>query len=282
MKQLIYSVIGIAALCLLWGALSIFERPNPFVQRAYTAPLKCDAGPSRPPNSASVNLDNSVRRWGVYCEEKPKWTKQNVTTPSLDGKALHCALNGGRRPYSKIYCYRLFKPEPAARVFTLTLSFWYSPTTTFNNQSSPSVVQALEFAMSKYDSNKIRYEWGLQWENVRSEPGDPVWRIWNGRKKMWISTGITDTLTAQTWHTLVLMGEIRKGRVHYLSFAIDDVCHPLDITVRPELLPSDAKEQLVAAFQLDGNAEMSPYVVVVDQVNFTRSANAPVALPYCP
>jgi len=100
--------------------------------QAKTELARCDQGPINPPSLATYDLDEDAADWGVYCEGSPTWAKENVTTPSIDGKSLLCAITGGDS-YSNVHCYRNLLPEPTAAVFTLTLSFWFSPTTTFNN-----------------------------------------------------------------------------------------------------------------------------------------------------
>ena len=205
--------------------------------------------------------------------------KESFVVSSLDGKALRCALLGAGEPYSNLHCYRLLLPEPGARAFTLTLSFWYSPTTTFNNQGGDSIVQAIEFAMSK-TKRGVRREFAMQLANVLGEPGDPQWRYWNGSTQEWLSTGVTETLAAQTWHSFQLTGEIRSGEVHYATFTVDGVCHVLDQTV-PPAVPHTEPNQLVAAVQLDGNAHGSPYEFVIDRMNFVRSTS-PLSAPTCP
>src|SRR5262249_55886360 len=143
--------------------------------------------------------------------------KESVTTPSIDGKSLRCSITGGA-PYSNVHCYRNLLPEPAATAFTLTLSFWFSPTTTFNNQGGSSVIQALEFTMNKWQQSK-RYEFALQWQNVGD--GAPQWRYWVPNQSAWVSLGISDTLAGNQWHVLMLEGDINNGQVHYQRFTID-------------------------------------------------------------
>jgi hypothetical protein len=221
------------------------------------------------------NLDEDASDWGVYCEGSPTWAKENVATPSIDGKSLRCSITGGD-PYSNVHCYRNLLPEPTAAVFTLTLSFWFSPTTTFNNQGAPSIIQALEFTMNKWHQSK-RYEFALQWQNV----GDcaPQWRYWDPHQpEPWVGLGITDTLEAEQWHSLTLEGEIINGQVHYRRFTINQQSHNLDVTVPPASV-SGEPDRLAVAIQLDGNFEEAPYDVFIDQVSFVRKPAAQVYLP---
>jgi hypothetical protein len=236
---------------------------------------ECDQGPSNPPTSETYDLDEDAEDWGVYCEGTPTWIKRNVATPSIDGKSLQCSITGGA-PYSNVHCYRNLLLEPAATTFTLTLSFWFSPTTTFNNQSAPSVIQALEFTMNKWHQSK-RYEFALQWQNVGD--GAPQWRYWDPHQsESWVGLGITDTLQGEQWHLFGLQGEIINEQVHYLVFAIDQHSHNLDVTVSPAYEPGETN-RLAIAVQLDGNSEAAPYDVFIDQVSFVRKPAAQIYLP---
>ena len=212
------------------------------------------------------DLDEDASAWDVYFEGSPTWTKENVETPSIDGKSLRCSITGGDA-YSNVHCYRNLLSEPDAEGFTLALSFWFSPTTTFNNQGAPSIVQALEVTMNKWHQSK-RYEFALQWQNVGD--GGPQWCYWDPHQpEPWVCPGITDELEGEQWHNLKLEGEIVNGLVHYLTFCIDQQCYGLDITVSPASVPGEP-DRLAVAFQLDGNYAEDAYDVFVDKVSFVR------------
>jgi hypothetical protein len=237
--------------------------------------MGCDQGPPSPPTQDVQDLDDDPAAWGVYCEGQPTWIKESAAAPSVDGKSLRCSITGGD-PYSNVHCYANMLPEPTATAFTLTLSFWFSPTTTFNNQGAPSVVQALEFTMNKWHQSK-RYEFALQWQNVGS--GAPQWRYWDPHQpEPWVSLGITDTLAGEQWHSLTLEGDITDDQVHYQRFAIDQRSYTLDITASPGTETGEA-DRLAVAIQLDGNAVEAPYDVFIDQVDFMRDAVAEAYLP---
>lgn len=215
------------------------------------------------------NLDQSAADWGVYCEGLPMWELTNVTTPSLDGSALRCATTGGD-PYSNVHCYRNLLSEPGARVFTLTLSFQFSPTTTCNDVGSG--IQALEFTMNKWHNGQ-RYELAVQWQNVG--PGAPQWRYWDPSQpdeaNRWqpMNPPVSQCLTGAEWYTFTLDGEIIDEDVYYNILAIDGVTHTLDITVPYTI--SAAADGLAVAVQLDGTAAQAPYDLFIDQVGFIRN-----------
>jgi hypothetical protein len=286
-RSIIVIIAGLALVILTRGLVTITSDPvYQAATPAYTLSpttwgqassevIGCDQGPSNPPSSATHDLDEDAADWGVYCEGSPAWAKENVAMPSIGGKSLRCSITGGA-PYSNVHCYRNLLPEPSSAVFTLTLSFWFSPTTTFNNQGIPSVIQALEFTMNKWHQSK-RYEFALQWQNVGD--GAPQWRYWDPHQaESWVSLGITDTLEGEQWHTFTLEGEIINGQVHYQRFIIDQQSQNLDISVLPASVLGEP-DRLAVAIQLDGNFEETPYDVFIDQVSFVRKPAAQVYLP---
>ncbi|MCP4424532.1 MAG: hypothetical protein GY803_08585 [Chloroflexi bacterium] len=228
----------------------------------------CNQGPINPPTSQIHDLDQFAADWGVYCEGLPTWELENVETPSLDGSALRCATTGGD-PYSNVHCYRNLPSAPSARVFTLTLSFQFTPTTTYNNDGGDSIVQGLEFTMNKWHDGK-RYEWAVQWQNVGADA--PQWRYWDpSEPDPWQSMypPIPQYLTGGEWYTLTLAGEIVGENAHYNMFSVDNVTHSLDITV--PYITSVADDKLAIAVQLDGSAAQAPYDLIIDQVSFIKN-----------
>ena len=233
-------------------------------------PFYCAQGPINPPTSAAYHLEDDAADWGAYCEGAPSWDKANATDPSVDGRSLRGGLSGGAA-YSNVHFYRHLISEPAANRFTLSLSFYFAPPTTFNNQGSPSVVQALEFTMDKWYQSR-RYEFAVQWQNIGS--GAPQWRYWDpNRADPWVSVGIADALEGAQWHSFVLEGQISAGKVHYRAVTIDGQRYGIDVTVEPASAPGEP-DRLAVAFQLDGNSTETPFDVFVDDVTFIREPDA--------
>jgi hypothetical protein len=161
----------------------------------------------------------------------------------------------------------------------LEMLFLYRPPSSFNNAGGvPSIVQALEFTMNKYQNGQ-RYEWAVQWDNVNEDgdSGAPKWRYW-GRENStsplkWLDLGIPGALAAEPqWHTLKLEGEIVAGQVHYSRFTIDAQAYPLDINVLPD--STNDPDKLAVAIQLDGNSTETPYEVFLDQVALNHFTDA--------
>src|SRR5688500_15414256 len=72
--------------------------------------------------SQDLNLDDDASTWGVFTEvptpgtPPPTWELNNVSSPSLDGRSLRCALTGGH-PYSNVHCYRNLTADPTSIYF---------------------------------------------------------------------------------------------------------------------------------------------------------------------
>jgi S-layer family protein len=232
------------------------------------------------PLSVSVDLDEDLSQWGIF-EEKgnPISDISNVTSPSLDGRSLRCAILGGD-VYSNVHCYRNLAADSASDVFSLSMSFQYRPASSFNNAGVPSIVQGLEFTMSKWE-NGIRYEWALQWDNV--DLGAPKWRYWDPAQpdpNKWVDVGVSGGVNGMEWHTLKIEGEISNGLVHYRRFIFDLQEYPLDITVAPASAVGEP-DRLSVAVQLDGNSTESPYELIIDKVTLvTTQTFADVSLNY--
>lgn len=218
------------------------------------------------------NLDQSGE-WKGYTEGAPEWKISKASTPSLDGQSLLCSITGGL-PYSNLHCYQNLQSEPTADIFELTLSFWFSPTTSCNNQKTISTVQALEFTMNKWYQSK-RYEFALQWQNVGN--GAPQWRYWNPHESMkWVALypPISECLEGQKWHTITLIGSIRDDQVYYESFSIDSQSHKMGLAIPPASVPREP-DRLAVAIQLDGNANQTPYDVYIDKITFAVRSTQP-------
>lgn len=249
--------------------------------------IVCSEGPKNPRHSKTYDLDSEANDWGVYCEGFPLWIKENVATPSADGKALRCGITGGFS-HSNIHCYTNLNAEPDSKAFTLSMNFKFTPTTC-NNQPTFSIAQALEFTMSKWyfgtDGKRRRVEFALQWMNVPENASltAPQWRYWKGVDK-WVvlpnpvEECLEGRLSPQEdqWNTLTLYGEIVNNKLHYSKFIINGQTHIINVTFEP-VIEDGALELLAAGVQLDGNSRESPYDLIVDKFHFIRSTILPIA-----
>lgn len=241
----------------------------------------CDQGPSRPRDAATDDLDDDVAAWGVFCDGgHVSWEKTATSAPSLDGRALRCGLRAGTQAYAGLHCYRELLAEPDANRFELALAFHIQPDTTCNNAGSPSVVQALELAVSTWRGGR-RWELALQWENVNQIAGDgaPQWRYWDGTRpaaERWVPVPGTAgaCLTGNAWHSVELRGAVTGGVVRYDDFTVDGVVHPMRVTTGP--VDDGTPDRIAVGVQLNANGAASPYDLVVDQVRLRRWADTEV------
>lgn len=180
-----------------------------------------------------------------------------TASPSEDGQALDVDYAAGNPSYMGIYSYRVFPADHSATRFESVYDF-YMP--------SAAPVQALEFPMNDY-VNGTRYQWAVQWA-PKEAPG-PQWRIWEGVSNWQTPSGgvISGTgITAGAWHHLVLDGDIVGGKVHYLDLVVDGVSH--DLTAYSFAPTSGAGDQLVAAMQVDGDVNGTPYHTYIENWHF--------------
>lgn len=226
----------------------------------------CNQLPGKLPVSASRDLEEDEEFWGVYCEGSPEWSFGEAEAPERKGKALRCSITGGE-PYSNAHFYRDLPGDAGARRFEMTIDFFYQPTSTFNNEAGPSVLQGLEFTMNKWNGG-WRWEWALQWQNVGA--GAPQWCYWDPHQaQKWVPLEIKGPLAGETWHTLVMKGRIKKNQVSFESFKIDGVTHALDLIIQPAAVPND-HNRLAVAVQLDGNATQAPFDLFIDDLELDR------------
>ena len=219
--------------------------------------------------SSNSGLDEDESKWYIYTDGEgiPTSAVNNVSNPSLDGHSLRCAITGGD-PYSNVHCYRNLPAEPTSNFFTLSLSFYYQPASSFNNVGGDSIVQGLEFTMNKWDQG-LRYEWALQWDNV--DNGAPKWRYWDpAHSPRWVDLGISGSIAGEQWHTLTLEGEILEGKVRYRRFVFDQHEYQLNniLLVATASTPNEF-DRLAVAVQLDGNSVETPYELFIDHVTLT-------------
>lgn len=180
-----------------------------------------------------------------------------AASPSEDGQSLNFNYAAGNPSYMGIYAYRVFAADHSATRFQSVYDF-YLPSTT--------PVQALEFPMNDY-INGTRYQWAVQW--APKEGGGPQWRIWEGAGKWQTPSGgrisATD-ITAGRWHHLVLDGNIVGGKVHYMDLIVNGVSH--DLSAYSFAPTGGAGDQLVAAMQLDGDVNATPYHTYLENWHF--------------
>lgn len=189
----------------------------------------------------------------------------DVSSPSEDGDALKISYGSGNQAYEGLDAYdsASFGTDASALRYQVNYDFYFP---------SQAPIQALEFCMNNYVGG-TRYQWAMQWEGKGT--GAPQWRLWGGHDSgvKWESAGISaSNITAGTWHTLTIDGNIINGQVHYLDFIIDGTSHSLTgYTFAPD---ASSGPGLVAAVQLDGDSSADPYQLYIDNAHFYWSNTA--------
>ena len=112
------------------------------------------------------------------------------TTPSLDGGSMQLGFTGpvltGGQTTNYLWHWGA-GANPTATIFTATWNF-YVPSNT--------LIQELEFDVKQFISGH-RWFWGSE-----INPTTGVLQIWDQFHGTWITTSVTKTLSAATWHTI--------------------------------------------------------------------------------
>lgn len=219
-----------------------------------------------------TNLDDrAIGFFGVFCEDRGNGaaTGEAVKTV-IDGRsALECRLLGGGF-YGGVHCFTNLADQSYGAPLTFGVDFKL-PSGTCANTPSPSLVQALEFSMSRYKDGR-RWEWALQLENVPSTPGDgaPRWRRWVPASQTWRDTPYSvpqDVCDGGEWHTFAMRGRISAaGGIHFDAFTLDGEIHELGSLPDAAAVPqANEPDRYAAAVQLDANSLAGPYAVGLDR-----------------
>ena len=180
------------------------------------------------------------------------WMKQNIASPSLDGRSAQFFL-GGSTPYSNALWWKPLTAQPAAHHFVYDLWFY------LKNATAP---QALEFDVNQA-VNGFWYIFGTEC----SMKSTKTWQVWDYNLH-WVNTGISCMgFSAYTWHHLIWeLERTTSGKTHFISFTLDGVKHYVNHYHTPK---SSSSSKLTVAFQMDGNKYMTDYSVWLDKIKLT-------------
>jgi hypothetical protein len=222
-----------------------------------SSPLVAAASPGFDDEASQFELFFDCHPTVPNCPGQGSVTNVGSPSPNLDGQSLRISYSSGT-PFMGLDAFHRFPANDSARRFEVQYSFLYQ---------NAGAVQALEFAMNQYIQG-TRYEWAMQWEQLGPNgDGHPQWRIWTGTT--WAAIGFGDQLSPNTWYALQIDGSIAANaqgtlQVDYLSFTIHGVQHNLGQTFDSQPAAGD---QLVAAVQLDGDGNPTPYDLFVDDAH---------------
>jgi hypothetical protein len=171
--------------------------------------------------------------------------KQNVASPSLDGKAVEFFL-GGDQPYANALWWKQLGGQDWASNFRYELSYYIT---------NPSAAQALEFDVNQTRSGKW-YIFGTECDFKDKK----VWKVYDPSTRHWMTTGIACTVPkAYTWHHLAF--EFRRtsnAGTQFVSVTINGQKHYFSRTYPAR---SASSSTVNVAFQMDGNKYQVDYKV---------------------
>jgi hypothetical protein len=232
--------MSVLVLMLSWGA----------------APAWACGGPSALPTAATVDLDDDVAQWGVWCGGAPT-TALSASAQSLLVDYQHSG--GDSSEFAHVY--RNLLPDLSANTFKLNLEFNYQP------GGGSATADAVQFSMSAW-RNQTRYEWAVEWLNLGTTN---TWRFWDGTK--FVDLGVSRDLSPGVWHKVELVGTITStGKVRYTSFKVDGHTSQIRLETIPVPYPG-WPDQLAVATTIVGTGGEA-FSMYLDKVDFSRSTVA--------
>ena len=182
----------------------------------------------------------------------PYSMKQNISSPSMDGRSAKFFL-GGTNPYSNALWWKQLGANSGVRNFKYDLYYYIK---------NPSAAQALEFDVNQSLNGK-KYIFGTQCSLKRH-----AWDVYDPFNRRWVQTSVyCATPTAYKWHHLTL--EFRRsteGKVSFISVTINGKKAYFNKGYWPR---SSSAKEINVAFQMDGNKYQTDYTVWLDKVKLT-------------
>lgn len=223
--------------------------------------------PAVPANAIVASKIEDMPEW-QWCtaettEHKPcasglgnavSWKANNQSQPSRDGSSAQFHV-AGATGYSNALWWRFLEPNPALTHFNYDVWFYID---------NPEVSQALEFDVNQ-SFNGTRYTWGSEC-NFK---GTGKWDVWDPQAAKWVPSAVDcPVFSANVWHHLLWQLERVNGQVHYISLTVDDQEFPVNIYKNPQA--NWNADEIDVAFQMDGDAQQTPYNVWLDEVTLTQ------------
>ena len=207
--------------------------------------------PSAPSGTASFSLIEQMPGWascttcagaGGNGPSAAFWTKQFVSSPSQNGKAMQFFL-GGKTPYSDALWWKQLGGQNGATHFQYDVDFYLT---------TPQYAQALEFDINQTDGSR-KFIFGTQC-NIRN---GGVWDVWDTAGAAWRHTGVACTTpSAYTWHHLTWEVYRDATAAHFVAVTVDGVKHYVNMSFNSK--PQGGTE-LNVAFQMDGDYAQHSY-----------------------
>jgi hypothetical protein len=172
-----------------------------------------------------------------------------VSSPSMSGASSKFSI-GGSNPYAAALWWKQLGPNDGAHHFVYDLYFY---------MKNPSASQALEFDVNQ-SLNGRKFIFGTQCDIK----GSKTWDVWAAGKG-WLNTSIPCSApTAYKWHHVILeFQRTTDNKVKFVSVTYDGKKSYFNRTYSPK---SSSAHELNAAFQMDGDKNMTDYQTWLDKV----------------
>jgi hypothetical protein len=177
------------------------------------------------------------------------WMKQNVSSPSKDGRSAQFFL-GGSTPYANALWWKQLGANDSPSNFVYDLYYYIK---------TPSAAQALEFDVNHARLGK-RFIFGTEcdFKNLK------VWKVYDPYNRKWRATSIACRVPkAYTWHRVTLEFRRVDGKAKFVTVTINGQKHYFNRTYSPH---SSSAREVNVAFQMDGNKYQTDYSIWVDKI----------------
>ena len=230
-------------------------------------------------NGSEFTSLQASKGWTGYGELPPKydtctscsgvtWSMdQNVSSPSMDGKASKFNL-GGSTPYADVLWNNHLigdgssqgLPDTNHTLVPTLHNFTYD---TYFYGTNLSLAENIEFDIAQFVDNKS-FMFGTQCQIVNGS----VWGIWDNVNGKWVPTTVPCKPSSNSWnHVIIKVQRTSDDQLLYESITLNGVTTTLNKTYSPNSAPG--WWGVVVNFQLDGNYNQSDYSVYLDEFNFT-------------
>jgi major membrane immunogen (membrane-anchored lipoprotein) len=192
------------------------------------------------------------------------WTKQNVSSPSLSGKAMEFNI-GGSTAYSDVLWNIHLVGDGAPnldsdhKIVPTIYNFIYDAYF-YSSNLNPS--QALEFDINQF-VNGLSYIWGTECRIM----GGNQWDIWDNINNRWVPTGVSCNPNNNQWnHVTIQVQRTWDNKLFYQSITLNGKTSYLNQYYSPT---SSSWYGVTVNYQMDGNHSQQTYNTYLDNFNLT-------------
>ena len=220
----------------------------------------------------TFSLDDLSTGWTVFLDPAGSGTATATpqtfgnASPSLDAGSMLLSLSGNS--FTNVGWYKYSGINNANTNFTLD-GWFYVPTLTN--------VQALEYDQFQY----LLIGDGGATQNTRLYFGTEcviggVWNVWNSFTSSWVSTGMSCSFSAATWHHLIIKthrvtGDVSGSggypKMYFDSISLDGTSVASNVVTSAGPLPAGWAEQAGFMLQLDTNGACGGACTISESVD---------------